>query len=106
MTEPNTAADRNTRAENDEPELPPELTSLDPDRIRDLDVRKQLRRGEEPFEDIMAAVSELPPEGVLRVRATFEPEPLYGVMSSRGFRHWTEQLAEDDWRVWFHRLDE
>lgn len=106
MTDPTTAADRSPIAENDESELPPELESLDPDRIRDLDVREQLRRGKEPFEDIMAAVSELPPDSVLRVRVTFEPEPLYGVMSSRGFRHWTEKLGEDDWRVWFHRLDE
>lgn len=104
MTDPSTAG-RRPRADRGASELPPELESLDPDRIRDLDVRKRLRRGEEPFEDIMAAVSELPPDGVLRVRATFEPEPLYGVMSSRGFRHWTEKLGEDDWRVWFHRLD-
>lgn len=105
MTDRNTA-DRNATAGNEELGIPPELESLDPDRIRDLDVREQLRRGEEPFEDIMAAVSELPADGVLRVRAIFEPEPLYGVMSGRGFRHWTEKLGKEDWRVWFHRLDE
>lgn len=82
---------------------PPELEAVESNRIRDLDVREQLREGGEPFERIMAAASELPPDGILRVRAIFEPEPLYGVMKSRGFRHWTEELGEEDWRVWFYR---
>ncbi len=38
---------------------------------------------------------------MLRVRAIFEPAPLYFVLGSQGLDHWTEQLAEDDWRVWF-----
>ncbi len=37
----------------------------------------------------------------MRVRAIFEPAPLYFVLGSQGFDHWTEQLADDDWRVWF-----
>lgn len=53
----------------------------------------------------MAAAGGLPPDGVLRVRAIFEPEPLYAVLGSRGFEHWTEQLGEEDWRVWFWRPD-
>jgi len=38
----------------------------------------------------------------LCVRAIFEPVPLYVVMKRQGFDHWTERLAADDWRVWFH----
>lgn len=38
---------------------------------------------------------------MLRVRAIFEPVPLYGVMVQNGLEHWTEEVAEDDWRVWF-----
>lgn len=82
---------------------PEPLVDLDPDRIEELDVREQLRRGGEPFERIMAAAGGLPDDGVLRVRALFEPAPLYAVMASRGFQHWTEKLADDDWRVWFWR---
>lgn len=48
----------------------------------------------------------LPDGGVLRVRAIFEPRPLYSVMASRGFEHWTEELGEEDWRVWFWRAAE
>lgn len=82
---------------------PEPLADVEEERIRDVDVREQLRQGGEPFERIMAAASDVPEDGVLRVRAIFEPRPLYSVLSSRGFRHWTEQLGEEDWRVWFWR---
>ena len=82
---------------------PTHLSDLPEERIRDLDVRDQLRRGEEPFERIMGAVSELDENAVLRVRALFEHEALYGVLGGRGFEHWTEKLGEEDWRVWFYR---
>jgi uncharacterized protein (DUF2249 family) len=53
----------------------------------------------------MAAKAALKPGEVLRLRATFDPVPLYHVMGKQGYEHWTEQLGEDDWRVWFHRPD-
>lgn len=84
---------------------PPVLAVLPAERITDLDVRDALRRGEEPFSQIMAAKAALPPDGVLRLRAIFEPAPLYAVLGKQGFAHWTEQLADDDWRVWFYRAD-
>lgn len=90
---------------DDDTGRPGALEDVDAERVEDLDVREQLRRGEEPFERIMAAASALSPEGVLRVRAIFEPEPLYGVLGGRGFEHWTERLGEEDWRVWFWRPD-
>lgn len=99
--------DRTTAgSEGRETSGPPEpLAGVDGERVEDVDVREQLRRGGEPFERIMAAAASLPPDGVLRVRAIFEPEPLYAVMASRGFDHWTEQLGAEDWRVWFWRPD-
>jgi len=99
-------SDRSAPAVTKGSDSPPELDTLDRGRIHDLDVREQLRQGGEPFERIMSAASELPADGVLRVHAIFEPRPLYGVMESRGFRHWTEHLGDDDWRVWFYRFGE
>ncbi|HSW29643.1 MAG TPA: DUF2249 domain-containing protein [Longimicrobiales bacterium] len=83
---------------------PPELETLDPSRILDLDVREDLRSGREPFQRILHARQALAPDGVLRLRAIFEPRPLYGVLGREGFAHWTEQLADDDWRIWFYRV--
>jgi uncharacterized protein (DUF2249 family) len=74
-------------------------------RVR-LDVREDIRAGREPFARIMAAVDGLPPDGVLILRAPFEPVPLYRVLGRRGFAHWAERLAADDWSVWFYRVGE
>lgn len=80
---------------------PTELEDVAPHRILDLDVREDLKAGREPFQRIMHARQALAEDGVLRVRAIFEPRPLYGVLGKQGLAHWTERLADDDWRVWF-----
>lgn len=83
--------------------LPPQLGATPPELLVDVDVREDLRAGREPFGRIMGAVRDLPPRHVLRVRAIFEPAPLYGVLAKKGLSHFTEALAPDDWRVWFFR---
>ena len=68
-----------------------------------LDVREDIRRGQEPFARIMATVKALGPEQVFVLRAPFEPVPLLAALGKRGFAHWAEQSAPDDWTVWFYR---
>lgn len=68
-----------------------------------LDVRDDIRRGEEPFARIMAAVKALGPGEVLVLRVPFEPVPLYGVLGKRGFQHRTETQGPEDWTVTFYR---
>jgi uncharacterized protein (DUF2249 family) len=68
-----------------------------------VDVRDDIRRGEEPLARIVAAAKSLGAADALAVRAPFEPVPLYDVLGRRGLVHWTEQLADADWRVWFYR---
>jgi hypothetical protein len=85
------------------PRVPTHLLRISPDKIVDADVREELRAGREPFRTILEAARATPPEGVLRVRAIFEPAPLYAVLAKQGFSHFTERIAADDWRVWFHR---
>jgi uncharacterized protein (DUF2249 family) len=68
-----------------------------------LDVREDIRRGEEPFKRIMAAVMTLATDRVLVLRAPFEPVPLYEVLGKRGLHHFTERHAADDWSVTFYR---
>lgn len=81
------------------PAIPEALRAMP---IVDLDVREDLRAGKEPFRRIMDAARALPEGSVLRVRAIFEPAPLYAVLAKHGLAHATEMLAADDWRVWFH----
>jgi len=68
-----------------------------------FDVREDIRRGQDPFARIMATVKALAPEQALVLRAPFEPVPLLAVLRKRGFAHWAEQSAPDDWTVWFYR---
>lgn len=85
--------------------VPPALLATPPEHFVDVDVREDLRAGREPFARIMGAARTLSPQNVLRVRAIFEPAPLYGVFAKKGLAHFTEQLAADDWRVWFFPSD-
>lgn len=68
-----------------------------------LDVRGDIRRGQEPFVKIMETVTALGPKQALVLRAPFEPVPLLAALGKRGFAHWVEHSAPDDWTVWFYR---
>lgn len=81
---------------------PAALRAIPESRQVHLDVRDDLRNGKEPFSRIMEARRAVPADGALVLRAIFEPVPLYAVLGKQGFAHWTEQLAGDDWRVWFY----
>ena len=82
---------------------PPALAAIPEARHVRLDVREDIRRGQEPFAKIMGAVTPLADDQALEVRAPFEPIPLYGVLGRRGLAHWTERRATDDWSAWFYR---
>jgi len=63
---------------------------------RRLDVREI---DGEPFDDIVAALDDLPEGERLRLINSFEPEPLYAVLSERGFTHETERVGPDEVHV-------
>jgi len=81
---------------------PPALARIPPEAVIRIDVREDLLNGHEPFSRIMAAKRLVPQGGALRLRAIFEPVPLYAVLERQGFAHYTERLADDDWVVWFY----
>ncbi|NNN05774.1 MAG: DUF2249 domain-containing protein [Elusimicrobia bacterium] len=74
-----------------------------PDSANVVDVREDLRAGLEPFPKIMAAATQTAEGGVFVLRAIFEPRPLYQLLGGKGFEAWAERLAEDDWKVYFHK---
>jgi uncharacterized protein (DUF2249 family) len=84
---------------------PAALAEVSPAQRVSLDVRPVIGRGEEPFATIMAAAADLGADQILVVRTPFEPIPLYRALGRRGFAHWTERHADDDWSVWFYRGD-
>ena len=68
-----------------------------------VDVREDLRAGQEPFQRIMMAANGLRPEQEMELWALFEPEPLFAVMAGIGFEHEAEAQPNGDWRVRFFR---
>lgn len=79
------------------------MTMIEP---LELDVREELRNGGEPLPRILQAVKRLLPGQALRLRATFEPIPLYAVLGRQGFAHHAQRRGEGDWEVLFARGDE
>jgi uncharacterized protein (DUF2249 family) len=67
---------------------------------RTLDVRTV---DGEPFGEITAALSDLPPGETLELINSFEPVPLYDVLDRRGFSYETTQVDADEWRVLIER---
>jgi len=63
-------------------------TTLD---VRDVD--------DEPFPHIMTALSDLEEGETLELVNSFEPKPLYEVLSTRGFDYESERVADDEWHV-------
>lgn len=90
-------------AQSTEPCMPEALRDLPESRLVILDVRDQVRAGEEPFQRIMQTVMSLRDDQVLKLYNIFEPVPLYGVMTQRGFAHWTERRGPQDWCITFYR---
>lgn len=68
-----------------------------------LDVREDIRRGQEPFGKIMQTVAGLGPDQKLVLLVPFEPAPLYGVLQNKGFEHSSRQIESGDWEITFSR---
>src|SRR3990170_4282716 len=80
---------------------PPFLDQFQGDGLVTVDVREDIRRGQEPFAKIMAAVKALRPGEALLLRNVFEPVPLYQVLGKKGLDHWAECRGPEDWWITF-----
>jgi uncharacterized protein (DUF2249 family) len=72
------------------------MSAIDTDCNRVLDARDI--EGE-PFGHISTALDELGPDETLLLVNSFEPVPLYDVLSDRGFEHETAHVADAEWHV-------
>ena len=59
-----------------------------------LDVREDIKIGNDPFKKIMEAVNNLNEDEALVLINSFEPFPLYSVLKNKGFEHITDNTAE------------
>ena len=68
-----------------------------------FDARPIIASGEEPFNAIMEAVSNLQDGEDFIIFAPFEPVPLEGLLSSQGFEYDALEIGDGDWQVTFRR---
>lgn len=57
----------------------------------------------EPFDDIIAALDDLSTDESLLLVNSFEPKPLYDVLTQRGFEYETANPEPDEWHVEIER---
>jgi uncharacterized protein (DUF2249 family) len=69
--------------------MPEATTTLD---VRSIDG--------EPFGQIQDALADLPEDGSLLLVNSFEPEPLYNVLESKGYTHDATQVDDEEWHVY------
>lgn len=53
----------------------------------------------EPFGEIMSALETIEGDESLLLINSFEPEPLYGVLSARGFDYKTTQEGDEEYHI-------
>ncbi|GCF12993.1 hypothetical protein Harman_09280 [Haloarcula mannanilytica] len=70
--------------------------STERESVQELDVREV---DGEPFGHIMDALDSVGEDEALRLVNSFEPVPLYDVLSKKGYQYDTEQVADEEWHV-------
>ena len=68
-----------------------------------VDARDMQRQGQDPFFVLMDTARGVALGEVMQLRNTFLPSPCYGVLGKKGFEHYAQRLAEDDWLISFYR---
>jgi hypothetical protein len=69
--------------------------------VVELDVREDIAKSEDPFQKIMKTVTSMQTGDVLILHAPFQPVPLYGVLTAKGFKYDTVQLDEKHFKTLF-----
>ena len=101
---PETINEENTEEKMNQTEKPELLKNLTADKTQKMDVRPIIDSGKDPFLEIMAKIKSLNDDEVFHLINSFEPIPLYSVLQSKGFEHWTENDGSV-FNVFFYKND-
>ncbi len=74
---------------------------LEKNEIIDLDVRKSLAKGVDPFGMIMQNITNINGK-ILHIINTFETTPLYSVLGKQGFEHYSKEEG-GVWHIYFYK---
>lgn len=79
------------------------MNSSEPRKVRTLDTRPLIARGEEPRAAVFAAVAALAPGDSLVLVTPFLPSPLIERLQADGFSIRPERRADGSWQTHFSR---
>ena len=71
--------------------------------VLEIDARQMHARGEDPFFAVMDGARGVAQGQAFRLRNTFPPVPLFGVLANKGFANWAEEIGPQDWQITFYR---
>jgi hypothetical protein len=70
---------------------------------RELDVKPMLAAGEQPVNQVMADLKDLPQGSIYKLVAPFLPAPLIDKATSLNFEHWMVKQKEDTFIIYFYK---
>lgn len=68
-----------------------------------IDIREMLNRGEQPVNQVITELTNLPKEEIYKVISPFIPAPLIDKASSLEIKHWIDKKEEEVFEVYFIR---
>src|SRR5690606_33198328 len=87
-------------------QLPAFLTSIAPDNMVKLEVRRGMEGGKDPLGMIMEAVRALRKGQLLKIINTFEPAPLMLLLEKQGFESFADTISADRVDTYFYKKEE
>jgi hypothetical protein len=68
-----------------------------------MDISDMLNAGEQPVHEVLSALKKLKTGEILEVRAPFLPAPLIDKATGLGYDYWINEVAEDEFTVYFKK---
>lgn len=71
--------------------------------VNELDVREMLSKGEQPVNQVIADLNQLPKGSIYKVIAPFLTAPLIDKATSLGLKHWVKKESEGLFMIFFYK---
>ncbi|MCF6243298.1 MAG: DUF2249 domain-containing protein, partial [Bacteroidales bacterium] len=82
------------------------MVDINSDKITVLDVRDDLAKGIDPFNQIMETVKNFKEGDILKIVNTFEPSPIINVLKQKGFISRVEHISDKEIHTYLQKIAE
>jgi hypothetical protein len=84
-------------------QIPDWLNGIDEQKVKWVDVTPIDAELGDPMPPINIAVNTSQPGEIIGIKHRWEPQPLYDIWQSRGFKFWSKQIEPDLWHIFVYR---